>query len=835
MDVDAPDGVRNGRSATVTVTVSNRSNIDADAVPLVLRATGLPEADPRRLEALFDAVHADGEHPPLVHQLGADARVALLALHTVPAGGTTALDFQLTVPADAPDAAELTIEVASAHCVTPQAAPAFAQADGDCFAEALDEVAADVAEFGAEGFAQCVALALAELGRPHIEDGMVVIPDGPGVSELAEVIRDCFLSAVGPDHPVLDIIEIEALSLQLATSYLDCELGAALGGDDEGDGHDAADITTGSSVDPNELRGPAGAGAARYLTAGGELEYRILFENLPAAAFAAQTVVITQTLDADLAGESFRLGSFGWGSLTVTPPPVADNYQTLVTVPGAEHRVRLTFTRSGAELRWVFETLSLTADGPPADDTIGFLPPNATPPEGDGFVSYQVAPAAGVADGTVVEASASIVFDTNAPIVTNTWSNTFDLAPPATTLGAVATPSPNNTVHLTWSGADAVSGVTSYLVEQLAPQPRVLTARLTEPSLDVVGSRGETLMVRVRAVDGAGNVEPAATAPVATVAIAGDALDRMAGDNRILTAIELSRQLFATSGAVVLARQDTYPDSLAGATVAHDLGAPILLTHSDTLPAEVAAEIARLGARSAVVLGGQAAISDAVAEQLRALGLVVERVAASNRYGTAAAIAAALGAAEHAFVAEGAHADPSRGWPSALLVAPWAAQAGEPLLLVEADRLPPETAQAITDLGVERVTIVGSSDEVSAAVEAELAALGVAVERVAGADRYLTGLAVAAAADAAGVGSHAATWLATGRVFADALSAGAAVAATGGRLLLVDGQDPAASQPVLDAIAADRSAIAILRLVGGPAAITPDTESRIRAALATPR
>ncbi len=170
VDVDAPDGVRNGRSATVTVAVSNRSNIDADAVPLVLRATGLHEVDPRRLEALFDAVHADGEHPPLVHQLGADARVALLALHTVPAGGTTALDFQLTVPADAPDAAGLTIEVASAHCVTPQASAAFAQAGGDCFAQALDKAAADIAEFGAEGFAQCVALALAELGRPHIED-----------------------------------------------------------------------------------------------------------------------------------------------------------------------------------------------------------------------------------------------------------------------------------------------------------------------------------------------------------------------------------------------------------------------------------------------------------------------------------------------------------------------------------------------------------------------------------------------------------------------------------------------------------------------------------------
>lgn len=833
VDLNAPTTVRNGRSRVMSVTVTNRSNVDAGGVPVVLRA-GLGAGDPRLLTPRFDAAHPDGERPPEVRQLGAADRFAVLALHTVPARGATSLAFELAVPEDAPESGEVELEVAATRCVTPEGATAFAQVADDCFAEALSDNVGDAVGFGADGAAQCVAVGLADLARPRIEDGVIVIPAGPDVSDLGSVAFDCFSDEVvdqaGLSHPIVDIFEAEAFALSVATAYLDCELDAALEG--EGDGHDDGIIRTGSSVDPNELHGPPGAGDARYLTSAAGMDYRILFENLPAAAFAAQTVEITSTLDADVDAASFRLGDFGWGPWSFTPPPVSDGYETLLVPPGADHRVKLTFTRTGAELRWRFETLSLHGDAPPEDDAIGFLPPNTAPPAGDGFVSYRVDPAAGVTDGTVVEATADIVFDTNPPITTNTWSNTFDLTPPTTTADAVATPSPANTVPLSWTSSDATSGVVSYLVERVSASSRdVLAPRLHEPRYDVVGRRGEALDIRIRAVDGAGNVEPAETAPVVHVEIAPDAVERLAGANRILTAIDISRRIFPSSGVVVLARQDTYPDSLAGATLAYAAAAPILLTHTDQLPAEVAAEIARLGARNAVLLGGTAAIGDAVAAELQALGLQVERVAGSNRYATAADIAGTLPASAHAFVVEGAHADATRGWPEALLVAPWAALAREPLLLVEAGRLPHETAAAIESLGIERVTVVGSEEQVSAEVVAALADLGVTVQRISGADRYHIGLAVDDAAEAAGVGSLTATWVATGRVFADALTSGASVAATGGRLLLIDGLEPDASQVVLDELARRQSDIAILRLVGGTAAIDADAEARVRAAL----
>lgn len=830
----APSAIRNGRARTLTVTVGNTSNVDADGVPVVVRAR-LGEDEPFVLTPLFDAVLPDGDGPPEVQQLGGDARFSMVAVHTVPAHGSVSMPYRLAVGEDAPDVGEVELDVAVTHCPSPEG-PVFAGVGGDdCFDEAVLSSPAGALDVVSQGAAQCVALQLAELARPRVEDDVIVIPDGPGFTDLVPVARGCYVAAteqiLGVSHPVYTIFKAEAFALRLMTAYLDCELGAALAG--EGDGHDTTTVRTGTSVDPNELHGPPGAGEPRYLTAAGGMDYRILFENLPDAAFAAQVVEVTQTLDDDLDPGSVALGEFGWGSLSFTPPPVDGAYDTVLVPPGADHRVRMRFTRDGAVLRWRFETLSATAVGPPEDDTIGFLPPNTSPPAGEGFVSYRVDPAADVADGTVVDATASIVFDTNPAIVTNTWSNTFDLVPPSTTLDPVTTPSPANTVPLSWAGEDATSGVASYVVERLTDAGAVtLQPGLEEPAYAVVGRRGDVLDVRVRAVDGAGNVEPADSAPVAHVEIARDALDRLFGVTRIETAIDISRRVFPSSGVVVLARHDTYPDSLAGATVAHSLAAPILLTPTDALPEVVADEIRRLGARNAVILGGTAAVSDAVVQTLGTMGVEVTRAAGPNRYGTAADIASTLPAAERAFVVEGAHADDTRGWPEALVVAPWAAQVGEPLLLVEADRLPSETADAIRDLGVQRVTIVGGEEQVGAAVAQELAGLGVDVERIGSDDRYVTGLAVAEAADAAGVGSRDATWLATGRVFADALSAGAAVAATGGRLLLIDGVDPATSQAVLEDVRRHEGAIGVLRLVGGTVAISADAEAQVRAALA---
>jgi len=131
----------------------------------------------------------------------------------------------------------------------------------------------------------------------------------------------------------------------------------------------------------------------------------------------------------------------------------------------------------------------------------------------------------------------------------------------------------------------------------------------------------------------------------------------------------------------------------------------------------------------------------------------------------------------------------------------------------------------------------GNLDPDGAVAEVEVAAavaeLGVAVDRIAGPDRYATAVAVADAAAVDGAGAPAMTWLATGLNFPDALAAGPAVAASRGQLLLVDGHQVAGSQPVVDRIAATQPGIAVLRLVGGTGAISAEVEAAVRAALAS--
>ncbi len=308
---------------------------------------------------------------------------------------------------------------------------------------------------------------------------------------------------------------------------------------------------------------------------------------------------------------------------------------------------------------------------------------------------------------------------------------------------------------------------------------------------------------------------------------------REAGVDRVATSIEVSQAQFApgTARAVTIARADAYPDALAGVPLAWWADGPMLLTGSSGLDARVRSEVQRLGVRTAYVLGGSSALTPAVESGLRAAGVTnVVRLGGSTRNGTAALIAAELPPSTHAYVVEGNNADPNRGWPDALAVAPLAAYQGDPILLVERDAIPSATAKAFEDLGLESVTIVGGPAAVSDAVAESLADdFGLAVKRLAGADRYETSRKVADVATAAGLTDHR-LWLATGTNFPDALSAGPAVVANGGLLLLVNG--PTIGDASLRWIRDHSPVLEGVRFLGGEAAISSATESRVRSGIA---
>ena len=320
----------------------------------------------------------------------------------------------------------------------------------------------------------------------------------------------------------------------------------------------------------------------------------------------------------------------------------------------------------------------------------------------------------------------------------------------------------------------------------------------------------------------------------------------VSGVDRIGTAIAVSEE-FPDAPAVVLARSDDYPDALAGAPLATTVDGPILLTPSDRLHPDVRAEIQRLGADDVHLLGGTAALSADIEDELRALGLDTIRYDGKNRFATAVRVAEELplSASDAAvYVVEGDHENPTRGWPDAVSVSAGAAFAKAPILLTLQDRLPDETALALTDedLGIGRAVIVGGEAAVSEDIEAEIDGLTPEpVDRVWGPDRYGTSAALTTALiDELGM-SVATTWVATGRSFPDALAAAPLAGSTAPRmaseagvLLLVDGTGGihGASPHSRNWLQEHAGEIERVRAVGGDGVITPTTLLEVRDAAA---
>ena len=314
-------------------------------------------------------------------------------------------------------------------------------------------------------------------------------------------------------------------------------------------------------------------------------------------------------------------------------------------------------------------------------------------------------------------------------------------------------------------------------------------------------------------------------------------LQRVAAGDRIGTAVAVSQRFFPTADHVVLARADGFADALAGSPLAGLHDAPVLLTAPNALPTVVAEEITRLGATAATILGGEAAIGEAVADQLADAGLVVERLSGADRFATAAAVAGAGGAAAggRVIVALGTHPDPDRAWPDALSAANLAVD-GTPVLLTAPDLLPQATRDAITALAPSEIVIVGGELAVGPVVEAELASTGATVTRVAGDSRYTTALAAAdEALDTSGTrqstGVPRTVVFTTAEAYPDALASGALLPYLPAVLVLVPTEtlDESVRQWLQERAGEFDEAW----VIGGTAAVSETTFDAIQAALAT--
>jgi hypothetical protein len=306
--------------------------------------------------------------------------------------------------------------------------------------------------------------------KEYINDlnGKPVISIGGWVSSNGWSIAKCVISFVPGMSLVTktaEIIDLIMKGIKRTKVALDC--GAALL-PQEGGKSSSQSFTCVSSCDPNQKVGPEGYNLLRYIRGNNPLAYAVYFENVDTASAPAQTIIITDTLKmGNWDYSTFSFSSISIGDTTVYPPAYVNDFymevdmrpeNNLITgISGKLNEVTGVIT-------WKFVSLDPVTHKPTIDPLAGFLPPNITPPQGQGNVVYIVQPNLDLPSGTGIGSSASIVFDNNKPIATNLWENHLDRTPPVSSLNFLSEMQISNLVNLNWTGSDDHSGISKYLL-----------------------------------------------------------------------------------------------------------------------------------------------------------------------------------------------------------------------------------------------------------------------------------------------------------------------------------------------------------------------------------
>lgn len=294
--------------------------------------------------------------------------------------------------------------------------------------------------------------------------------------------------------------------------------------------------------------------------------------------------------------------------------------------------------------------------------------------------------------------------------------------------------------------------------------------------------------------------------------------DRLAGADRIETAIKVLDSYSGWGKTAVLARSNDYADALSAAALAGAYSAPVLLTGPGALDGRVSAALVGRGFTNVILVGGEAALSAQVESGVKALGLSVSRVAGGDRYATS--LAAATKTAEMyganlkgVFVARGDNFADALGAGAA------AVRNKAALVLVPTSGVGAATVSFLTSKGLPVVAAGGPAANALAGVK------GIALQKVVGADRYET----AALLNSTYNGKVNGAALASGEDYPDALTVAVPTGKTGKALLLTKAAAlPEATRKYLTDNAAALKANP-LNVIGGVAAIADAVKTSVQA------
>ncbi|WP_278973146.1 cell wall-binding repeat-containing protein [Peptostreptococcus anaerobius] len=218
-------------------------------------------------------------------------------------------------------------------------------------------------------------------------------------------------------------------------------------------------------------------------------------------------------------------------------------------------------------------------------------------------------------------------------------------------------------------------------------------------------------------------------------------IQRLSGDNRYETSVEVSEKNFKSVDTVVLASGQNIADALVASSYADIEEAPILLTNKNSISDEVLDEIERLKADKVVIVGGQSSISSSVESRLKKEDIKVTRISGRDRFETSDKLSQEVSRLSK----KSSQAILVNGYKNidALSVSSLATKEDLPILLNGRNTLNMSVKNRLKQMNVKKVYIIGGNNSISSDVEKELNRMQISVVRLSGTDRYETSANIA--------------------------------------------------------------------------------------------
>ncbi|WP_158295173.1 cell wall-binding repeat-containing protein [Eggerthella lenta] len=321
------------------------------------------------------------------------------------------------------------------------------------------------------------------------------------------------------------------------------------------------------------------------------------------------------------------------------------------------------------------------------------------------------------------------------------------------------------------------------------------------------------------------------------------AVKSFSGATMFETAVAEAKAAYPSSDTVILAGPgDSWVDALAGAGLAGALDCPILFAERTSLHPATKAALQQMGVKNAVVLGGTAAVSDGVVEELKGMGIALKaRLGGDDCYDTQMKIYNygldnGLWASNMVIVATGGH------YGDALSASPVAFAKKAPIFLVDSatkdlSEVQRDSLKKAAESGYGATVVIAGGTE---AVSAEAAGTADFVSSLAGGSgesarlggdtQYETSSAIASWA----VSNAGFTWdktaFTTGDAPYDALAGSVLQGKAKSAMLLVS----PANASAISVAAAGKAHVSSLRIFGGKNAVEPSVRMRVAEAFGIP-